>query len=193
MKLITSKKMEEETCRRRLIDCLQVFSDYFQKIVMLRYVFCDDPNYLRVSTQHLIEEFGHNLSLSKDREHRPATWDPILEGIASWFTWKMFTLDNDEKVVLVHLVLETSANIFFQAAYAALKKYNETSYFQIHSEVDEQHEKMGLSLIKVLHHEKLERLFLLQEQGWEMLNAVCSQIAALTNKSVPTKMFTTQI
>lgn len=190
MQLVNSKKMENEHYRMRLLDALQVFSDHFQKIVMLRYSFCDDKSHLSVATQHLKEEFGHNLSLEKDRKHRTVPWDPILEATAGWFTWKMFTLDNDEKIILVHFVLETSANIFFQAANKVMEKYQETDYFKIHSEADEKHEKMGLDLLKAFHPEKLERLFLIQKQGWEMLQVICNEIAVITNGkslSVPLK------
>ncbi len=41
MQLITSSKVADKKIRKRLLDCIQVFSDYFQKTVMLRYLFCD--------------------------------------------------------------------------------------------------------------------------------------------------------
>ena len=44
MKLIKSDDMKEKNMRKRLLDCIQVFSDYFQKVVMLRYIFCDNFN-----------------------------------------------------------------------------------------------------------------------------------------------------
>jgi len=116
---------------------------------MLRSVFCENSRFLATAQKHLDEEFGHNLSLNTDRNHRPPVWDAILEATASWFTWKMFTLDQEEKTVLIHLVLETSANIFLQEAHKVMRQYGETNYFKLHAEADEKHEKMGRELLKI--------------------------------------------
>lgn len=180
MKLIRKDDMKEKNMRKRLLDCIQVFSDYFQKVVMLRYVFCDNAKFLSVAQLHLTEEYGHNISLKKDRNHRPSVWDPILESTSSWFAWKMFTLDEEEKTVLVHLVLEASAQLFFTRAHQIMEQYQETEYFKIHRDADEQHEQMGISLLKELTAEKYQQLQKILYQGWAILNVACNQIALLT-------------
>jgi ribulose bisphosphate carboxylase small subunit len=182
MQLIKSDAMKEKYMRKRLLDCIQVFSDYFQKVVMLRYVFCDNPKFFSVAQLHLTEEYGHNISLKQDREHRPSVWDPILESTSSWFAWKMFTLDEEEKTVLVHLVLEASAHLFFTQAHQIMERYQETEYFKIHSDADEQHEQMGIGLLKELTVEKYQQLQKILSQGWTILNTACNQIALLTQQ-----------
>lgn len=182
MKLIKSDDVKEKNVRKRLLDCIQVFSDYFQKVVMLRYVFCDNSKFLSVAQLHFTEEYGHNISLKQDREHRPTVWDPILESTSSWFAWKMFTLDEEEKTVLVHLVLEASAQIFFTQAHQVMEQYQETEYFKIHRDADEQHEQMGIDLLKELTVEKYQRLQKILSQGWAILNTACNQIALLTQQ-----------
>lgn len=183
LSLITSKEMANKATREKLLDCIQVFSDQFQKVVMLRQIFCEDKSYFGVATQHLIEEFGHNFSLTKDRNARPTVWDPILEASASWFTWKMMTLDNDEKTILVHFVLESSACVFFEAAHKVMTQYSETDYFEIHAEADEEHEKMAIDILQNIPPSKMERLCLIQAQGWSMLNTVCDQIAKIVGEA----------
>ncbi len=180
MCLIQSKQMEDRENRERLLDSIQVFSDYFQKTVMLRSVFCENPNFLSIVQTHLSDEFGHNLKLMKDRKYRTPAWHPILEATAAWFTWKMFTLDNEEKTVLIHLVLEASANIFFSAAHEVMRRYGETDYFEVHAEEDVRHEQMGTDLLDSLSSKKYINLMTVQQQGWEMLNAACDQIARLS-------------
>lgn len=180
MQLIKSYEMSKKDIRERLLDCIQVFSDYFQKAVMLRYIFCDNTRFLATTIEHLQEEFSHNLSLNIDRNYRAPAWDPILEATAAWFSWKMFTFDQEEKIVLIHLVLETSASIFFHEAHKVMHAYGETSYFKIHSEVDEKHEQMGRDLLTNLSNEKYQRLLEVQAQGWDMLNTICNRIAKLT-------------
>lgn len=180
MQLIKSDAMKDKVIREKLLDCVQVFSNYFQRIVLLRQAFSEDASFLSVSQEHLAEEFGHNLSLMKDRNNRPPIWDAILDAASSWFAWKMLTLDDEEKTLLVHLVLETSANMFFQETHKIMSKYRETDYFKIHSEADEKHEKMGIELLKGLTSRKYNKLFELQSQGWDMLNTACERIAQLT-------------
>jgi hypothetical protein len=186
MQLIKSDEcMAEAAIREKLLDCVQVLSNYFQKVVMLRNVFCDDTQFMNITIEHLQEELGHNLLLHKDRNERPPVWDPILEATCSWFAWKMFTLNDEQKTLLIHLVLETSANIFFPVANAALCKYRRIQYLQIH-EIDEKHEQMGKELlIKDISPEKLERLFLVQQQGWDVLNATCNRMLNLTTDNHP--------
>ncbi len=183
MCLIQGKQMEDRASRERLLDAIQVFSDYFQKAVMLRSVFCENRHFLSVVQTHLNEEFGHNLKLMKDRKYREPVWHPILEATAAWFAWKMFTLDNEEKTVLIHLVLEASATIFFSAAHEVMRRYGETDYFEVHAEEDVKHEQMGSDLLGSLSAEKYVNLMTIQQQGWEMLNAACDQIAHLSTHS----------
>lgn len=182
MNLIQATTMDNARSRARMLECIQVFSNYFQKTVMLRAVLNDDNKHIKVAQDHLAEEFGHDISLMYDRNNQAPAWDPILDACSSWFSWKMITLDNSEKTLLVHLVLEESANIFFIKANEVMVKYNETDYFKIHAEVDEHHASMGLSLLKGLTDDEYANLSTIQHQGWDVLNAVCKRIAELTTK-----------
>jgi hypothetical protein len=177
LSLLTSKKMSEKATREKLLDCIQVFSNHFQKVVMLRQILCEDEKHLEVATQHLMEEFGHNFLLERDRNSRTSLWDPVLDATAGWFTWKMMTLDNDEKTLLVHLVLESSACVFFKAAHKVMTQHSETNYFETHADADEEHERMATNMLSSIPASKIKRLFLIQEQGWSMLNTVCDRIA----------------
>lgn len=183
MKLIKSSSMKDKNARAALLDCIQVFSDYFQKTVMLRSVFCANHRYQPVVQEHLQEEFGHNTDLQRDRKFRAPAWDPILEAASAWFAWNMLVMDNDEKVVAMHLVLEASANIFFTTADQVMKAHGETNYFSIHAEVDGDHEQMGINLLHNLTSERYQHLLQVQKQCWDMLNTACDQIAITTEKT----------
>lgn len=179
MRLINSSLMTEKTSRQKLLDCIQIFSNYFQHTVMLRAIAAYDTQFFNVALQHLKEEVLHNVFLMDDRNHRESIFDPILDGCSSWFAWKMLVIDNNDKTLLMHLVLEASANVFFAAAHNIMKKYEETDYFKIHSELDSQHEIMGYELLKDLRIAEYEELFILQERGWKMLNTLCDRIVEL--------------
>jgi hypothetical protein len=180
MHLIRSPLMDDTQKRIQLLDCIQVFSNYFQKTVMLRAILTDNKRYISVVQKHLLEEFGHDIALMHDRKERQPIWDPILEASACWFSWKMFSLDNPEKTVLVHLVLEASAHIFFIEAHKVMQKYAETNYFKLHADVDEHHETMGLDLLTDLRDIDYKRLLEVQQQGWDMLNTACARMAKLS-------------
>lgn len=182
MNLIQDKTMQTSEYRKRLLDCIQVFSNYFQKTVMLRLVLNDNLSHIKIAQAHLAEEFGHDIALMHDRNNKEPIWDPILDATSAWFSWKMITLDNPEKALLIHLVLEESANIFFVKANEIMIRYKETDYFKIHSEVDDEHAAMGIELIKDLTTSQYTNLAIVQQQGWDMLNVVCNRIAELTKK-----------
>ena len=181
MHLIRSPFMAKRKARQTLLDLIQVFSNYFQKVVMLRSVFTENIKFHLIALDHLKEEFCHNEKLMADRHYQAPAWDPILEATSSWFAWKMLTLNDEERTVLVHLVLEASANIFFQEAHQVMHHYGETDYFKIHSDVDEQHEQMGKALLYDLTPRQYARLLAVQSQGWSILMTACDRIAELTS------------
>jgi hypothetical protein len=183
MVLVKSHSMADSKKRALLLDCIQVFSNYFQKTIMLRSVLTENKMFLDIVHMHLVEEFGHDISLMNDRQNNPPKWDPILESCSCWFAWKMFTLDNVEKTLLVHLVLEASAHLFFREAHRVMDAFGETDYFKIHSELDEHHETMGLELLEGLREVDYQHLLVIQQQGWDILNAVCHRISELTIKA----------
>lgn len=180
MRLIGDESMQNPESRKRLLDCIQVFSNYFQKTVMLRLVLNDNSSHIKIAQAHLAEEFGHDISLMHDRNDRDPIWDPILDASSAWFSWKMITLDNHEKTLLVHQVLEESANIFFVKANEVMLRYKETEYFKIHAEVDDEHAAMGISLLQDLTSSQYLNLAIIQQQGWDVLNIVCNRITELT-------------
>src|SRR3990167_11445814 len=176
LQIIQDNIMQNSESRSKLLSCIQVFSNYFQKTVMLRTALNENNQYLRIAREHLSEEFGHDISLMHDRHDKEAIWDPVLEACSSWFTWKMMTLDNIEKIVLIHLVLEASANIFFVKANQIMQHYSETNYFEIHAVVDFEHESMGLELLQDLREIDYKNLIRIQRQGWDVLHVACERM-----------------
>lgn len=168
--------------RARLLDCLQVWSNYFQKILFCRAAFCDNIKFADLAQHHLEEEFGHDTMLANSRKDLQIVWDSILESTSEWFLLKMLTLDNAEKVVLIHLVLEAAALVFYQE-FGPLMKYSgdSTQHFEFHSEgkIDDAHINIGIAILKEMPNQDLERLIDIQKKGWEMFNTMFDRIADL--------------
>jgi flavin-dependent dehydrogenase len=183
MQLIHSQDIQIPEVKTRMLDCIQLFSNHFQKCVMLRHILTEKESFKKITQEHLDEEYNHNVALLIDRNYRAPIWDPILEASSSWFTWKMLSLDNTEKTLLMHLILEASADIFFQKAHEVMKQQNTTEYFGIHAEVDEDHASMGTKLLENLRAEDYNDLLIVQQQGWSMLYTACNRIATLCGET----------
>lgn len=185
LNLMTTDILNHKENRDRLLSAIQTFSNYFQKAVQLRSVLTEDSAFYHVAQEHLKEEFLHNEKLLEDRHNKLPFFDPILEATSTWFAWKMLTLNDEERHLLVHLVLEASAAIFFREADAVMQHFKETDYFSIHNELDEEHEKLGIDLLYDLPPRKYERLLSVQKQGWAILNTACERIAIITWPEIP--------
>jgi quercetin dioxygenase-like cupin family protein len=184
-KFIQGEHVDNKQARGRLLDSILVWSNYFQRVVLARSAFTEDIQYSAIFKEHLDEEYDHNTSLAKDRgSELVEVWDPILDSTSSWFAWKMMTLDNMDKLVLVHLVLEAAATEWHRAAHPIMSKYRETNHFQTHDDVDHGHEDLGLDLLETIDEATLKRLLSVQKEGWDMMNAMCARMALLANQSL---------
>jgi hypothetical protein len=181
--LVRSSLFDREEIKSRFLDCFQVWSDKYQKMVLARAVFCDDRRFLKLTYQHLAEEFGHNSDLATMRNGRPAVWDPILEGASTWFIAKLMTLSEQEKIVLVHTVVEASATTFYKYVRPALQAKKDP-HFAHHDVVDHDHQNMGLDQLQDLSAADYARLGEIQAEGWAMLETVMSRVAELTREVV---------
>jgi hypothetical protein len=167
--------------KQRFLDCVQVFSDYFQIIMFSREATCKDKVYIPLFLRHLQEEFGHNELLAT-RKNKHAIKDPILHASSSWFCYQMFVLDNIEKTALIHLILETGGSYYGNWAKQKVGKDVHSNYFDIHGEGDDEHAEMGKKLLKGQDSHTYQRLHQVIDKGWEMLNIMLNRIAFLTNQ-----------
>lgn len=177
---VRSDAVADKAARGRLLDSILVWSNYFQRVVLARSAFTDDTRYSGIFKEHLDEEYNHNTALARDRgPELTEVWDPILESTSSWFAWKMLTLDNLDKLVLVHLVLEAAATEWHRVAHPIMSRYRETNHFQTHDQVDHGHEDLGLELLEKIDADTFKRLSSVQKEGWDMMNVMCARMAEL--------------
>jgi quercetin dioxygenase-like cupin family protein len=180
--IVSSTRLEEKRHRDRFYDCVQIWSECFQRALLARSALAEDRRYAALFSQHLTEEFGHDAKLARDRSGSlTPVWDPVLDSASHWFAWKMVSLDNVEKLVLVHLVLEVGSYLISNHARQRFAAFQETDFFEVHAAADEGHQEAGLDLLKTKDTATYERLFQVQQEGWDMLNLLCSRIAALAD------------
>jgi hypothetical protein len=179
IEFIKSKSMEDAQCREKLLSSIQVLSDYFQKHIFLRFVFTDNKFFIQCALDHLKEEFLHHEVLMKERHYKESIFDPILESTCSWFAWRMFNTNDEEKAVLIHLILETSANVFFNMIAPIMSQFGDYHYFKKHADADDKHEKMSHHLLIGLSTAQYKRLIEIQSQGWAIMLTALDRIAEL--------------
>jgi len=177
--LVRNGLLKDPVARRKFLDCFQVWSNYFQKMVLNRVVTLQDPAFEELAWAHLTEELGHNRDLAKSRPDLQTVFDPVLEGVCSWFSSKVGTISDLEKVVLVHLVVEASAVFFYKHVQPAMAANIAKSHFDKHKTDDEQHVAMGYDFLRKVTNADWPRLFEIQRQGWAMLMAVMGRVADL--------------
>lgn len=176
-------RLEDEETRSQFLDHFQVWSDAFQRMLFARVTYSDDAVFRGVATEHLEEEFGHNTALSRGRAPGTAraASDPILDATCEWFVAKMLSLDNNERTVLVHLVVEASAAVFYAYMGPAMSGASASkSHFDMHAgEIDHEHVDLGVDVLRTSSVRDAESLFDIQRRGWDMLNSMFGRIAEI--------------
>jgi quercetin dioxygenase-like cupin family protein len=175
MVLAKSDKLDNPEIRERLLEALNYWSDWFQKILSARVAVGGKSEYVDAAEQHLMEEVGHNKILYEMRQNRPVSyWDPLLDSAASWFHNQMLSGTDEEKTVLMHLVLEGASTKFHGFAN---RLFPESSFFQIHSTVDEDHFEMGCRLLEKSPNLDVAHLSTVLHHGWAVFGVIAAQMA----------------
>lgn len=170
-------KLESDAQKNKFLDYFQIWSNEFQKMVLARVVFSEHKKFTKLAWEHLLDEFGHNIEPSKDRKNNTEVEDPIFEALGSWFTLKMMTLGDSERAVLVHMIIESCATIFYEklgSVFLSCKKAEK--HFKTHLHLDPKHEQMGVDLLKQLNVNDL-LLLNIQKKGWDMIEALFTRLA----------------
>jgi quercetin dioxygenase-like cupin family protein len=177
--LVRNGMLKDPVARRKFLDCFQVWSNYFQKMVLNRVVTLQNPVFEELAWAHLTDELGHNRDLAKSRSDLQPVFDPVLEGVCSWFASKVGMISDIEKVVLVHLVVEASAVYFYKHVQPAMTSNATQGHFDKHKSDDEAHVAMGYDFLRNVTSADWPRLFEIQRQGWSMLMSVMGRVADL--------------
>lgn len=179
-KLMAAGHLCSKEKRDKFLNYLQVWSNHFQKAMLLKTALCDDPSFMPIFYQHFVEEYGHNELLKKERSSRVYEKDMMLEAMCNWFPSKMLSFNLYEQTVVMNLCLEGSAVIFYEYVKPVLDPENQSSYLQAHNEVDLEHEKMGIHLLENLSANQYRRLIDIQKEAWAMLEALMQRLGELT-------------
>ncbi|GAB7262400.1 cupin domain-containing protein [Dickeya ananatis] len=154
--LFSSGRLQKDAqLRQRFVSALYVWSRYFQKMVLARQALCITPALQEEYQRHFMEEVGHDELLRVRYEINDEVYDPILEAAGNWFVSQMYQQDEAGKVVVVHLVVESSGHVFGLATSEIFHKPEvEGDYFDVHAEADDDHRSIGQAYLHSLPAEK---------------------------------------
>lgn len=169
---------QDEKKRNAFFNYVQIFSDYFQTMMQTRQASCRDDKFYPVFLAHFIDELGHD-DLLRQRKNSSKTWDPILAAVCTWFVHQMQVLDNIEKAVVMHLVLEKTGDFYHTLAMTKLSQHIESDYYEVHAEHDENHSTMILDLLPGYPDFVYQRLNKLLDESWRMMFAMVDRVYEL--------------
>lgn len=186
-KLLDFKKLSPKQ-QEIFLTWKELFAAEFQSIVHTRHAMTHDSMHKKMSLKHLQEEIGHDEMISAQLPlEREIMHDPIIEAISTWFVHKMIVLDNLEKMVLMHLVLETSGDFFYPWAYQnnIFSGNSIESYIKLHVEADEEHSTIDIALLKNHAPYTYQRLLEVIQRGWIMMESMLYRVLSLINDAKP--------
>ncbi|MGI4851642.1 MAG: cupin domain-containing protein [Janthinobacterium lividum] len=175
MKLVTSKRAQEKDVQDRLLEALNFWSDWFQRILAARVAAGNPGVFQEMAEHHFAEEIGHNHTLLKMRNETPvAMWDPILDATASWFYQRVVSSTAEERTILMHCVLEAASCIFHSSAQSIFPK---ADHFSLHSELDQEHAQEGFDILKTTGVKDIDHLRKVLSEGWQMAEHLTGSMA----------------
>ncbi|GAA4103139.1 hypothetical protein GCM10022214_81660 [Actinomadura miaoliensis] len=155
-----------------------MWSSHFQRMLYARQAVCVDPLLERDYEEHLGEEYGHDRMLRDAHGVTAEVDDPVLEAACTWFVAQMFQLDEAQKVVLVHMVVETSGRIFGEAAAGIHAPNAADDFFTLHAAADDDHSRIGRHRLAALPPSEFPRLRATCRRAWSQMDLIHERIAA---------------
>jgi len=178
-----------EVFKTHVFSYIKRWSECFQVLLFLRQANTRDKELLELFTTHLEEEIGHQKYLS-EYEYK---FDPLFEGLCSWFERSISITSDIEKAILMHMVLETAGEIFSASMKTDNNDKNMTeSYIELHSDLDEGHAAMGRKQIEEYCNYNADSALKFNEQCWDVFNKMFSYIIDSSVKKIPSQLMEKQ-
>ncbi len=178
--LIQDGTLADINKRQIFLNSMQIWTEGNQTLLFARQGTCHDPEFRSVFLKHLQEEVGHDDLYNARPDSKTGFRDALMTAITTWFLHQMFVLDNLEKAVIIHLVIESASDEYHQIAKPHLVKYLNDAYFEAH-EVDVQHVAMGVKLLSGYNSKVYRRLQTVMDDAWNMLTAMVDRVAYLVH------------
>lgn len=177
MQLLDSVAIHNTATQEVLLDCLQTWSDYFQRLLLLRAALSQHSEHQCVAADHLKDELGHNDNLRAQRGGKHGRiWDATMQSVMEWFKHRIMVVSDIEKTLLMHLIIEASGEVFHKKASAI---FSDMLHFQEHGDDDGDHAAYGVALLKKASAAEVNDLLGPLDEGWQMMTLLCDRMAEM--------------
>lgn len=181
--LFASPEINEPAKLSTFLSLFQAWSDCFQQLLVARTHRNPGSALHAVALAHLEQERGHNTQLRSAREESPNDqWDQEIAEIVAWFLSRMRESTDVEQTVLMHIVIEASADIFYRHFGRVPANDRLKSHIEHHIHHDTEHAEMGIRALSQIEGIDPLPLLQLQEEGWRMLGKMFDRMATLTRE-----------
>ncbi|MFF4412366.1 cupin domain-containing protein [Streptosporangium sp. NPDC001559] len=172
---------KEPVLRARFLAALYVWATYFQRMLHARQATCSEEPLRAEYGEHLREELGHDRLLLEQYDADTDVYDPILEAAGSWFVAQMYQMDEAQRIVLVHMVVESSGHLFGLTT-SEIFQEEAGGYFALHAQADDDHRNVGRAHLTALPPSAFPALAETCRRAWDQMDLVHERIAAWTLK-----------
>lgn len=182
IQFIRSSRLNDPTVTSKFYSVFKVWCNYFQRIIFARQATTFNKTFYDLFLEHLKEEIGHNELIDANMDCYDK--DSIITAGSHWFLNKMIMGSDLEKLVVMHLCIEESADILHND----LKKFNTVldvnkDYVDCHADHDHTHANMGTDLLDNISEYDASQLSELLDESWDMLELILNRVAYLANNS----------
>jgi hypothetical protein len=165
--------------RHRFYECLRVFSEALQTLLIARQATCSDADYAALFLDQLRRELTRE-ALSTGGNATPMAFDPVLAATASWFCQQMFLLDDLDKTV-INLVLETAGGHLQRLVQLVCADDVRATSMANHALAGDP-QKLALHRLENQPPQVYRRLSAVLDRSWDMFEAMTGQIIALIER-----------
>jgi mannose-6-phosphate isomerase-like protein (cupin superfamily) len=172
--LLTDGTLEHGPCFDSCASALRTWRHGIRSLLLLREANASDPTY-----EGAFRRGAEAQVADREGSKKILTRDPAIEAIAGWFTYQMYLLDDAEKVVITHLVLDSATSMFDERAARARSRSKGRRLPGIAlAGVRE-----TTPLAQLLQHESprgYARLKRVAGEAWDMIEAMTDRVVSLT-------------
>lgn len=156
-----------------LFGYIKRWSECFQVLLYLRQGNALNSELSTIFLEHLEEEIGHQKYLVNYNY----TFDATFESYCAWFERHISIVSDEEKTILMHMVLEAAGDVFSSHMTGESKKEGSLGdYINLHSELDEGHASMGCKQIEKYCNYYQDKALRFNLDCWEVFNTMFSHI-----------------
>lgn len=155
-KLFSENNLQNPHQLQRLLDCMSVWDYHLNTPLFARYD----------SYRNLPDHF----------------YDPVLEALVDWFPYQMQVLDQAEKYLIRHWIIQDVGDQYHQIAHSHIEKHIYDRHFTRHLRIDNRHDVLNETVLHHLKSSGYHRLKQILILSWNHFAALVDRMSELISR-----------